>query len=53
MVMFVTIEKFDPNLVVININKFKPYWFIDDNTLQLVLTNPNDLTTEEFIENEV
>jgi hypothetical protein len=53
MVLFVTIEKFDPNLVVINMNKFKTYRFIDDNTLQLVLTNPSDLTIKELIENEV
>jgi hypothetical protein len=33
-----TIDKFDPNLVVFNINKLKPYRFVKDQTLQLVLT---------------
>jgi len=33
-----TIDKFDPNLVVFNINKLKPYRFVEDQTLQLVLT---------------
>jgi hypothetical protein len=33
-----TIDKFDPNLVLFNINKLKPYRFVEDQTLQLVLT---------------
>jgi hypothetical protein len=32
-----TIDKFDPNLVLVNINKLKPYRFVEDQTPQLVL----------------
>jgi hypothetical protein len=53
MVLLVTIDKFDPNLVLVNINKLKPYRFINDSTLQLVLVNPNDLAIKKPIENEV
>jgi hypothetical protein len=28
----VTIDKFDPNPILININKLKPYWFQDSTT---------------------
>ncbi len=46
-----TIDKFNPNLVLVNINKLKPYKFIEDQTLQLVLIKPNDfLLLEELVE---
>jgi hypothetical protein len=32
--LLVTIDKFDPNPVFVNINKLKPYRFIEDKTLQ-------------------
>jgi hypothetical protein len=36
-----TIENFDPNPILVNINKLKPYRFVEDKTLQLVLAKPN------------
>jgi hypothetical protein len=32
-----TIDKFDPNLVLVNINKRKLHRFVEDQTFQLVL----------------
>ncbi len=49
-ILLVTIDKFDPNLVLININKLKPYKFVEYITLQLVLVKPNDLLTDEPIQ---
>jgi hypothetical protein len=46
----VTINKFDPNPVLVNINKLKAYRFIKDETFQLVLAKPNDFLLEEPIE---
>ncbi len=48
-VLLVIIDKFDPNLVLVNINKLKPYMFIEDKTLQLVLIKLNDLLIDEPI----
>jgi hypothetical protein len=42
-VLLVTIDKFDPNLVLVNINMLKPYKFIEDKTLQPILTKLSDL----------
>jgi hypothetical protein len=50
MVLLVTIDKFDPNLVLVNINKLKSYKFIEDKTLQAVLVKPNDLVMDEPIQ---
>jgi hypothetical protein len=36
--------------VLININKLKPFRFIEDRTLQLVLVKPSDLVTDEPIQ---
>jgi hypothetical protein len=33
MVLLVTIDKFDPNPMLVNVNKLKPYKFIEDRTL--------------------
>jgi hypothetical protein len=44
------INKFDLNLVSININRLKPYRFIKDQTLQLVLAKPNDFLSKEPVE---
>jgi hypothetical protein len=44
------INKFDFNLVLININKLKSYRFIKDQTLQLVLAKPNDFLSKEPME---
>jgi len=49
-ILFITIDKFDPNPVLININKLKPFRFIEDRTLQLVLVKPSDLVTDEPIQ---
>jgi len=51
-VLLVTIDKFDPNLILININKLKPYKFIEDITLQLILTNHDDLVIDEHVQIE-
>ncbi len=31
-VLLVTLDKFDPNLILINVNKLKPYQFLDEKT---------------------
>jgi hypothetical protein len=46
----VTIDKFDLNLVLVNINKLKPYRFVEDQTLQLDLIKSNDLLLEKSID---
>jgi hypothetical protein len=45
-----TIDKFDPNLILVSINKLKPCRFVEDHTFQLVLTKPNDFISEELVE---
>jgi hypothetical protein len=45
-----TIDKFDPNSVLININKLKPYKFTEDQTFQLVLVELSDFLLEELVE---
>ncbi len=40
-----TIDKFDPNPILVNINKLKPYRFVEDHTLQPILTKPSDFIT--------
>jgi hypothetical protein len=45
--MLVTIDKFDLNPILVNTNKLKPYRFIKDQTLQLVLVKPCDFLLEE------
>ncbi len=52
-ITLVTIYKFDLNMVLVNINKFKPYIFINDNTLEHVFTKPSDLTIDIIIENGI
>jgi hypothetical protein len=44
------INEFDPNSILININKMKPYRVMEDQTLQLVLTKPNDFLPKEPVE---
>jgi hypothetical protein len=48
--LLVTIDKFDPNLVHVNINKLKSYKFIEDKTLQHLLTNLNDVVIHELVQ---
>jgi hypothetical protein len=45
-----TIDKFDPNLILVSINKLKPYRFVEDQTLQPILTKPSDFPLKELIE---
>ncbi len=49
-ILLITIGKFDPNQVLVNINKLKPYKFIEDITLQLVLIKPSDLVIDEHVQ---
>ncbi len=41
------IDKFDPNLVMVNTNKFKPYRFMEDKTFQPILAKLNDFLSKE------
>jgi hypothetical protein len=36
---FVTIDKFDPNPLLVNINKLKPYRFIEEKTYNMYWLN--------------
>jgi hypothetical protein len=49
-ILLVTIDKFDLNLVLVNINKLKPYRFIKEKTLQLVLVKLGDLVIDELVQ---
>jgi hypothetical protein len=49
-ILFVTIDKFDPNLVFVNINKLNPYKFIEDKILQPVLVKLGGLVTNELVQ---
>ncbi len=51
-VLLVTIDKFDLNPILVNINKLKPYGFIGNKT-QLVLAKPSDLVIDEPIQIEI
>jgi len=46
----VTIDKFDLNRVLVNINKLKPYRFAKDNIFQPVLTKRSDFLSKEPME---
>ncbi len=48
--ILVTIDKFDPNPILVNINKLKPYTFLKDHTFQPILVKPNVLLLEEPVE---
>ncbi len=45
-----TINKFDFNLVLVNINKLKPYRFVEFQTFQPILAKPNDFLPEDPLE---
>jgi hypothetical protein len=51
-VLLVIIDKFDPNPVLVNINKLKPYKFIEDRTLQPILAKLSDLVTDEPVQTD-
>jgi len=48
--LLVTIENFDPNPKLININKLKSYRFVKDHTFQPIMVKPSDLLLEKPIE---
>jgi hypothetical protein len=52
MVLLVTIDKFDPNPMLVNINKLKPYKFIEDKTLQPISVKLGDLVTYEPVQSK-
>jgi hypothetical protein len=45
-IVLVTIDKFNPNPILVNINKLKPYRFMEDKTLQHVLVKLNDFLSK-------
>jgi hypothetical protein len=49
-ILLVIVENFDFNLVLVNINKLKPYRFMEDQTFQPILTKPNDFLPKEPLE---
>jgi hypothetical protein len=49
-VLLVTIDKFDLNPMLVNINRLKPYRFIEDKTLQPILVKLGDLMTNEPVQ---
>jgi hypothetical protein len=53
-ILFFTIDKFDSNPILVNINKLKPYIrFINDNILQPRFAKPSDLTIKAFVQEEL
>ncbi len=48
--LLVTIDKFDPNPIFVNINKLKPYRFIEDKTLQPILIYLSDMVIDEHVQ---
>jgi hypothetical protein len=46
----VTSDKFDPNPILVNINKLKPYRFVEDHTFQPILAKLSDFLLEESVE---
>jgi len=47
------IDKFNLNPTLVNINNFKPYQFVEDNTFRPILIQPNNLLLEESIEKKI
>jgi hypothetical protein len=46
----VTINKFNRDPILVNINKLKPYKLIYDHTFQPILAKPNDLLPKKMVE---
>jgi hypothetical protein len=46
----VTINKFNFNPIMVNINKLKPYRFTKDHTFQPILVNRNDFLSKKLME---
>jgi hypothetical protein len=49
-VLLMTIDKFDLNPILVNINKLKPYGFAKDHIFQLVLTKLSGFLSKEPME---
>ncbi len=49
-ILLTTIDKFDPNPILANINKLKSYRFVEDHTFQPILTKPSDFLSKEPME---
>jgi hypothetical protein len=49
-ILLFNINKFDPNPVLVYINKLKLYRFIEHRTLQPLLVKPNDMVTNELVQ---
>jgi hypothetical protein len=49
-ILLLTIDKFDPNPILVNINKLKPYRFIEDIILQPILANLSDVVVDEHVQ---
>ncbi len=45
-----TIDKSDPNLIHVNINKMKPYRFVEDHPLQPIMAKLGDLLVKKIVE---
>jgi hypothetical protein len=45
-----TINKFDPNPILVNIKKLKPYRFVEDHTFQPILVKPSEFLSKEPME---
>jgi hypothetical protein len=43
-------DKFDPNPVLVYINKLKPYKLINDQTLQPILVKLNDFLSKNLVD---
>jgi hypothetical protein len=49
-ILLLTIDKFDLSLILVNINKLKPYRFVEDNKFQAILFKPSDFLWKEPME---
>jgi hypothetical protein len=49
-VMLVIIDKFNPNSILVNTNKLKPYKSIKDQTLEPILVKLDDFLLEELVQ---
>jgi hypothetical protein len=50
MMLLMTIDKFDHNLVLVNINKLKPCRFVEDHTLQPIIVKNLIFITRKLVE---
>ncbi len=48
--LLIIMDKFDPNPVLVYINKLKPYKLINDQTLQPILVKLNDFLSKNLVD---